>query len=155
MIKSMSVIQCQKADKTAENLDIVIQKQETMEKRLDKLENGGAAKGEDNFIERHKTLIDQAKYGIKVLGMQGKVTELNAKTYLRTELDLTKATMDTMGISQAYRLGKNPINEGDSCPPVIIVFSTKDMVEIVINAARGEGKKLQGAHSRSIFKSTQ
>ena len=58
MIKSMSIIQGKKADKTAENLGIVIQKQETMEKRLDKIENGGAAKGEDSFIERHKTLID-------------------------------------------------------------------------------------------------
>ena len=29
--------------------------------------------------------------------------------------------------------------EGDPCPPVIIVFTTTDMVETVLNAARGEG----------------
>ena len=78
MIKNLSIIQGQNNDKTTENLGIVIQKQDTMEKRLDKIENGGAAMGGDSFIERHKTLIEQAKYGIKVLGMPGKVTEENA-----------------------------------------------------------------------------
>ena len=54
-----------------------------------------------------------------------------------------------MGISQAYRLGTNPEKEGDPCPPVIIVFTTTDMVETVLNASRGEGlrKKLQGTHT--------
>ena len=78
-----------------------MQRQDTMEKRLEKLETGGAAKGEHTFIGQHKLLIDQARYGIKVIGMREKVTELNAKSHLRTELDLTKATMANMGISQA------------------------------------------------------
>ena len=84
MIQAMSINQGKRADETKQDLGLVIQKQETMEKRLDKLETGGAAKGEHSFIEQHKILIDQAKYGIKVIGMRGKVTELNAKTHLRT-----------------------------------------------------------------------
>ena len=44
-----------------------------------------------------------------------------------------------MGIAQAYRLGKNPEKESDPCPPVIIIFTTTNMVETVLNAARGEG----------------
>ena len=83
--------------------------------------------------------IERAKYGIKVLGMGGKVSELNAKNYLETHLNLTKTTLDNMGISQAFRLGKNPEKEGDPCPPVIIIFTTTGMVEIVLNAARSEG----------------
>ena len=83
-------------------------------------------------------LIDKAKYGIKVLGMRETVSELNARTHLTTKLNLTKTTLDNMGISQAYRLGKNPVKEGDPCPPVIIVFTTTDTVETVLNAARGE-----------------
>ena len=67
MITNLSIVQSQNNDKTAENLGIVTQKLDTMEKRLDRVENGGAAMGGDSFIERHKNLIEHAKYGIKVL----------------------------------------------------------------------------------------
>ena len=140
LITNLTLVQTQNNNQTKKNLGIVTDKLETMEKRLEKVEKGDAAMGGDSFIERHKALIEHAKYGIKVLGMPGKVTEANAKTYLSTELDLTKATRDNMGITQAYRLGKNPTEQSNSCPPVILIFNTKDMVETVLNAARGEGK---------------
>ena len=44
-----------------------------------------------------------------------------------------------MGITQVFRLGKHPKNSSDTVPPVIIVFTTTDMVETILNAARGEG----------------
>ena len=128
----MSINQGNRVDEAKQDLGLVIQKQETMEKRLDKLESGGAAKGEHSFIGQHKLLIDKARYGIKVLKMRGKVSELSARSHLKTQPDLTKATMDIMGITQAYRLGKNPVKENDPCPPVIIVFNTTDMVDMVI-----------------------
>ena len=58
MIQAMSINQEKRADETKQDLGLVIQKQETMEKRLDKLKNGGAAKGGYSFIEQHKILID-------------------------------------------------------------------------------------------------
>ena len=72
--------------------------------------------------------------------MRGKVSEKNVKAHLETQLDLTRSTMENMGITQAYRLGKNPEKETDPCPPVIIFFNKTDMVEAVIKAARGEGR---------------
>ena len=49
--------------------------------------------------------------------MRGKVSELNAKTHLRTKLNLTQATLDNMGIAQAHRLEKNPRKRQWSMPP--------------------------------------
>ena len=123
LIQEMALNQKKSSEEAKEDIGLVIQRQDTMEKRLDKLEAGGAAKGDHTFIGQHKLLIDKARYGIKVLKMRGKVSELSARTHLKTQLDLTKATMDNMGITQAYRLGKNPVKENDPCPPVIIVFN--------------------------------
>ena len=94
-----------------EDIDLAIQRHDTMEKRLNKLEAGGAAKGEHTFIGQLKLLIDKARYGIKVLTMRGKVSELSARNHLKTKIDLTKSTMENMGITQAYRLGKTPVKE--------------------------------------------
>ena len=141
LIKNLTLSQTQNNEQTKESIGIVTHRLEKIEERVEKVEKGGAAMGGDSFIERHKALIENAKYGIKVLGMPGKVTETNAKDYLCTELDLTKATKDNIRITQAYRLGKNPKEESDSCPPVIMIFNTKDMVETILNAARGEGKE--------------
>ena len=58
MIQAMSINQGKRADETKQDLGLIIQKQETMEKRLEKLKNGVAAKGEYSFIEQHKILID-------------------------------------------------------------------------------------------------
>ena len=44
-----------------------------------------------------------------------------------------------MGITQAFKLGKNQEKENYPCPPVIIIFTTTDMVETVLIAARGGG----------------
>ena len=101
LIQEIVLNQKKSSEEAKEDIGLVNQRQDTMEKRLDKIKNGGAAMGGDSFIERHKALIEHAKYGIQVLGMPGKVTEANAKTYLRTELDLTKATRDNMAITQA------------------------------------------------------
>ena len=83
--------------------------------------------------------IDRARYGKKMLGMREKATEVNAKTHLKTELNLTKRALENMGIAQVFRLGKHTEKGSDIVPPVIIVFTTIDMVETVLNAARGEG----------------
>ena len=48
--------------------------------------------------------------------------------------------MENMGITQAYRFGKNPEKDTDPCPPVIIFFNTTDMAEVILNAAREEGQ---------------
>ena len=45
-----------------------------------------------------------------------------------------------MGITQAYRLGKNPDKVTDPCPPAIVIFNTTDMAESILYAARGEGQ---------------
>ena len=45
-----------------------------------------------------------------------------------------------MGITQAYRLGKNPETDSDPCPPAMVFFSTKEMAERILNAARSEGQ---------------
>ena len=50
-----------------------------------------------------------------------------------------KQLLITQAQAQAYRLGKNPEKDNDPCPPVIIIFTTIDMVETVLNAARGKG----------------
>ena len=113
---------------------------ETIEQRKEKLENGGAAQGESSFIEQHKNLITKSRYGIKILNMREKVSEKNVKKHLETQLDLTKSTMANMGITQAYRLGKNPEKDTDPCPPVIIFFNNTEMAEVILNAARGEGQ---------------
>ena len=45
-----------------------------------------------------------------------------------------------MGITQTYRLGKNPEKDSDPCPPVMVFFSTTEMAERILNAARSEGQ---------------
>ena len=45
-----------------------------------------------------------------------------------------------MGITQAYRLGKNPETEFDPCPPAMVLFSTTEMAERILNATRSEGR---------------
>ena len=49
--------------------------------------------------------IDKARYGIKVLGMRQKATELNARTHIKAQLNLTKRALDSMGIAQVFRIG--------------------------------------------------
>ena len=63
LIQEMSINQGKRADEAKQDLGLVIQKQETMEKRVDILETGGAAKVEHTFIGQHKLLIDKARYG--------------------------------------------------------------------------------------------
>ena len=92
------------SEETSQRLGSLEDRQENIEKRLEKIEIGGTAKGEHTFRGQHMLLIDKAKYGIKVLGMRETVSELNARTHLTTKLNLTKTTLDNMGISQAYRL---------------------------------------------------
>ena len=72
--------------------------------------------------------------------MRVKVTEENVKKHLETKLDLTKTTLANMGIVEIYRLGKNPVKDSDSCPPVMVFFSTTEMAERILNAARSEGQ---------------
>ena len=88
-----------------------------LENRVATLEKEGATKGESAFIEQHKSSIEKARFSIKMLNMRGKVTEENVKKHLETQLNLTKATLANMGITQAYRLGKNPETDSDPCPP--------------------------------------
>ena len=85
-------------------------------------------------------MIEKAKYSIKMLNMRGKVTEENVKKKLETKLNLTKTTLVNMGITQTYRLGINPEAESNPCPPVMVFFSTTEMAERILNAARSEGQ---------------
>ena len=139
MILNLTTHQTKAAEDTAQRFDNMEKKQDSLENRIEKIEKGGTEKSEHTFRGQHMEKIEQAKFGIKVLGMRDKVSEISAKTHLEQMLNLTKTTMNNMGISQAFRLGKNPEKEGDPCPPVIIVFTTTEMVEIILNAARSEG----------------
>ena len=44
-----------------------------------------------------------------------------------------------MGITQVFRLGKHPEKDSDTVPPVVMEFTTTDMLETILNSARGEG----------------
>ena len=70
--------------------------------------------------------------------MRGKVTEENVKKHLETKLNLAHATLVNMGITQTYRLGKNPETESGPCPSVMVFFSTTEMAERLLNAARSK-----------------
>ena len=119
---------------------LVVGKLDDLEKRVITLESGSTIKGESAFIEQHKSTIAKAKFSIKMLNMRGKVTEENVKEHLETKLDLTKTTLANTGITQTYRLGKNPEKDSDPCPPVMVFFSTTEMAERILNAARSEGQ---------------
>ena len=119
---------------------LVVGKLDDLEKRVITLESGSTTKGESVFIEQHKSSIAKAKYSIKMLNMRGKVPEENVKKHLETKLDLTKTTLANTGITQTYRLGKNPEKDSDPCPPVMVFFSTTEMAERILNAARSEGQ---------------
>ena len=97
LIQEMALNQKKSSEEAKEDIGLIIQRQDNMEKRLDKFEAGGPAKGDHTFIGQHKLLIDKARYGIKVLKMRGKVSELSARTHLKTQLDLTKATWTAWG----------------------------------------------------------
>ena len=107
--------------------------------RMDKLENSSKALGENSHRELKMLEIDKAKHGVKILSMRDKATEINAKMYITNRLSLTKIALANMGVQQVFRLGKHPTQESDGCPPVIIIFTTKYMVETILNAARSEG----------------
>ena len=62
------------------------------------------------------------------------------KTHLETRLNLTKATLTNMGITEVYRLGKSPEKDSDPCPPTMVFFSTQEMAERILNAARSKGQ---------------
>ena len=139
MILNLTTHQTKAAEDTAQRFDNMEKKQESLENRLEQIEKGGTEKSEHTFRSQHMEKIERAKFGIKVLGMRDKVSEISVKNHIEQTLNLTKTTLNNMGISQAFRLGKNPEKEGDPCPPVIIVFTTTEMVEIILNAARSEG----------------
>ena len=107
MIQDLASNQKKSSEETTQRLGSLEERHDSIKKRLEKLEIGGTAEGEHSFRGQHILLIDKARYGIKVLGMRENVSELNAKTHLRTKLNLTKTNLDNMGIAQAYRLGKN------------------------------------------------
>ena len=106
MIRNLTTHQQKTAEETTQRFNSIEEKQDSFEKRLEKIEQGGTDKGEHSFRGQHMLQIERAKYGIKVLGMGGKVSELNAKNYLETHLNLTKTTLDNMGIAQAFRTQK-------------------------------------------------
>ena len=54
-----------------------------MLQRLENLENKGTVQGEHSHRELNMIQIDRARYGIKVLGMREKATELNARTHIK------------------------------------------------------------------------
>ena len=70
MMKKMSTEQGEASDQAKKDTNLVIERVDTIEKRLDKLENGGAAQGESAFIEQHKNMITKSRYGIKILNMR-------------------------------------------------------------------------------------
>ena len=119
---------------------LVAEKLSDFEKRIITLESGNTAKGDSSFIEQHKSAITRAKFSIKILDMRETVTEENLKKHLESSLNLTKTTMANMGMVEMYRLGKQPIKDSDSCPPILVFFSTTEMAERILNAARGLGR---------------
>ena len=106
MIRDITTHQKKTSEETTQRLNSLEDRQESFEKRLEKLEQGGREKGEHSFRGQHMLQIEKARYGIKVLGMREKVSELNARSYLETQLNLTKTTLDNMGIAQAFRKGR-------------------------------------------------
>ena len=106
MIKDLASNQKKSSEETTQRLGSLEERHDNIEKRLEKLEIGGTAEGEHSFRGQHILQIDMARYGIKVLGMREKVSELNAKDYLKAKLNLTRTTLDNMGIAQAYRKRK-------------------------------------------------
>ena len=86
MIKDLASNQTKSSEETTHRLDTLEGRHDNIEKRLEKLEIGGTAEGEHSFRGQHMLLIENARYGIKVLGMREKVSELNAKIHLRTKL---------------------------------------------------------------------
>ena len=122
------------------NSALTIEKMGELEKRIITLESGNTAKGDCSFKEQHKSEISKAKRSIKILNMREVVTEENLKQHLESSLNLTKATMANMGMVEMFRLGKQPIKASDSCPPILVFFSTMEMAERVLNAARSLGQ---------------
>ena len=111
-----------------------------LEKRIITLESGSTAKGDSSFKEQHKIEICKAKRSIKILNMREIVTEENLKQHLENSLHLTKTTMANMGMVEMFRLGKQPQKATDSCPPILVFFSTIEMADRILNAARSLGQ---------------
>ena len=80
MILEMSVNQKKSSEEAKEDINLVIERQNIMEKRITKLKTRGAAQGEHSFIEQHKLLLNKSRYGIKVLKMRGEVSEKKCKS---------------------------------------------------------------------------
>ena len=127
-------------DEAKKDHNKVMERMEKVESRMEAIEKGNNSKGESAFIANHKKSIELAKFSIKIQNMKGKVTEENVKNHMVSELNLTNDTISNMGITQAYRLGKSPEKESDPCPPTLVYFSTQEMAERILNAARSEGQ---------------
>ena len=85
MIKDLASNQKKSSEETTQRLGSLEDRQDNIEKRLEKLETGGTEKGEHSFRGRHMLQIEKARYGINVLGMREKVSELNAKKLPRNK----------------------------------------------------------------------
>ena len=148
----LNVTQTQAKETKSDNA-LIVGKMGDLEKRIITLESGNTTKGDSAFIEQHKSAIKQAKFSIKILNMREIVTEENVKRHLESLLNLTKTTMANMGMVEMYRLGKQPVKGSDSCPPILVFFSTTEMAERILNAARslGQGRNFKenipGAYS--------
>ena len=97
--------------------------------------------------------IDRARYVIKVLGMKEKATELNARKHIKTQLDLTKRALDSMGITQVFRLGKHPEEGSNTVPPATILSIHNNRYGrnfTELSKGRRVGKILYRAHTRNI-----
>ena len=116
------------------------EKLESLEKRVITLESEKTAKGDWSSKEINKGEITKAKRSIKILNMRDIVTEENLKQHLESSLNLTKATMANMGMVEMFRLGKQPTKASDPCPPILVFFSTVEMAERILNAARSLGQ---------------
>ena len=116
------------------------EKLESLEKRVITLESEKTTKGDWSSKEINKGEITKAKRSIKILNMRDIVTEENLKQHLESSLNLTKATMANMGMVEMFRLGKQPTKASDPCPPILVFFSTVEMAERILNAARSLGQ---------------
>ena len=131
----------QAAGKESKNDSILThEKLESLEKRVVTLESEKTANGDWSSKEINKGEITRAKRSIKILNMREIVTEENLKQHLESSLNLTKATVANMGMVEMFRLGKQPTKVSDPCPPILVFFSTVEMAERILNAARSLGQ---------------
>ena len=151
MVENRTVIQNTNTEKVTLGMDTMDETTQILIKRMDKLENSSTALGENSHRELKMLEIERARHGVKILGMREKATEINAKMYIKNRLSLTQIALASMGVQHVFRLGKHPTQESDGCPPVIMIFTTKYMVETILNAARSEG--LRGTFKEHIDES--